>query len=202
MKHQFFALQSNSQGPITYFPPAADCLANTDLFDQQLLMPFQTIPGELISPRYAGIPFHLIGHPVAWSDITFRILDDGRYELLEIDGLTGEELQEMLANEEPDDELFDTYPEEPTRMEIAKRSDTELHDHHVLEIGAPTWAQATYNKIAPTDDPESTLTGFQDQEGNRMEFIVASFQIPDVFGYHYLFYAPATRTVMQVFQCT
>lgn len=202
MKHEYLKLAPSADGKIIYFPKAADCLAQTDLYEQQILLPFLTIPGESISPRYAGIPFHLIGHPVGWSDVMFRILEDGRYELLDVDGLTGEELTEMLEEEEPDDELFDDLPAKPRRMSIKERNEEELRGSFVVEIGAPTWVQGTYDAIPPTDDPESTVTRFKDEAGNSMEFVVATLRITHVFGYYYLFYAPATRTVMQVFQCT
>lgn len=202
MKHQFHSLTPAQDGPISYFPTPTNCLTQPELYDRQILLPFLTVPGELISPRYAGLHFHLVGHPVGWSDLTFRLHEDGRYELLEVDGESGAELRAMLEAEEADDELFDSAQDEPTAMQVAKVSEDELHEDYVIEIGCPTWAQSTYNKIPPSDEPDRTITGFQDDDGNPMEFILASFEMMDVFGYYYLFYAPETRTVMQVFQCT
>lgn len=183
---------------IVSFPKPADVLAEPKHFDQEILLPQYSIPGDVIKPEFADLIFHFIVTPVFLDYADFRLTADNKYEIVSYSETPianfDEEFIEWCADEMSDN--FHGYEDEPTYFEV----DKSVTRKSLYMGGEPIWDQTTYEKdhVRKTD---YTLDIFKDENGELMQYIATLYD-SRVYGSYNLFYSPKTRLIRQFHQST
>lgn len=203
-----------------------EILTDSSYFDNNIIFPKYSFPGEIISRKYEGLVFHFVAAPIFNNSIDFRLTNDNKYELLRFDDKTPNDFTpDFLKKCKIEmEEYFEEIGEESRYFFDTRESSDKSWGYDLkLTVDEPYWAQATLmrrkteeetqsdydtsyildNKTLYTEDyvTDYDLSEFKDEKGNTMEF-VAELNADDVFGAYYLYFSPETRLVRQFFQCT
>ena len=175
-------------------PALATVVAHPEHLPDWLVRPLVRIEGGAIRSDLAGLPLCVFAHEVGLDSLEWRIEADGRYTLLDYNGvqlddpLTSRAVLEAHLTvtydslEDFEEEMEETFDDidDPSPLAVG------TGDRVGLAIGSARWRQ--FN-----DEPEPP---------EQADFAFALDSHPHLFGCYYLFVDVARRHVRQVFQCT